>query len=1116
MPIFLFLLIAEIGIGQSSSRTKFSNWQKQDGLPNNNINAVIKDDLGFLWIATNDGLCRYDGPNSFKVFRQPNDENSNGGGLESNKIRSLFKDSKGYLWIGTLFGGITRYHPPTNDWTTYRHDSTLENSLSNDEVLTIFEDSKNQLWIGTEDGLNLFDPETGTFQRFKLNRGKVQGTAVITILEDLNGWIWVGTWAGGLHLMLEDSEGLYHEQQVRHFESPSGKLGNNVWDLYQDNEGRYWIGTHGGGLLLMEIPGHASNFVHQQNWDPKFHIYSIDVSQEFSLKSNAIQAIFQDRFNNLWVGTTHGLHKAAHEELPPLEIIGPKPEIKFECFLANPEINSSICGINIMDLFEDEHGMIWIATTDGLSQYNWNSNHFKSIPFLEDEMELAFSPSFIIDSSNHIWLGAQSSGLHRLKLDESGLIETDEVMDQYILGKSVTTLHLYDNRYLYVGTELGITLLNINTYETIQYPTPDWVKTDIPEFSIKAIHRAKDGTIWFGTSLGLFRIDSKTKNYTIYTPEMDSPKSLVDNSVNFIIQDSQGALWVSTYNGLSKIEDPEADPDEIVFDNFLHDPNSVEKGPVSNKLVYMKEFKGYLYLGSTSGIGRYNFSTGKFELTEASKYKFWVRCIEEGINGDLWIGNNEGIMNYNPEDHSIRLFDKKDGLKNTHFQMGCNSKDTNGNIYFAYINGFTYFSPKSLIKNEVPPPVYFTEVEKTNPNGTQMIKTIYKNQIDLNYNDYRLSINFAALNYNRGDKNIYRYRLLGFDDQWKETKFGNPIVYTNLEPQKYQLEIQAANNDGIWNRAGNKLLIVRHPAFWETWWFTCLAIFSTIGVVFYLFKRNTEKIRKKNETLEGFNVSLSKEIAHRRKVERQLYDYNKELKRSNSDLEQFAYVASHDLKEPLRVIGSFSGLLSRRYNKKLDKEALDYINFIEDGVQRMSNVINSLLTYSTVGRKDGIYESFDLKTLLESKVSDLAQSVKEKNALIQVYTLPTIVGQKEQIGMVFFNLIHNAIKFNEREQPIVMVREEPGDDEHWKFSVQDNGIGIAPEYKEKVFGIFKRLHGNTTYEGTGIGLSVCQKIIHRHQGAIWFESKEGQGTKFYLTIKKIKIPVSPKKEPVKV
>jgi len=1099
MLFSLCLVKLHVGFSQLSNKTTFTNLLKEDGLPNNYINAVEKDHLGFLWIGTKDGLCRYDGPDLIKIYRKKEDEQSDTSGLQSNIIRTLLYDSKGYLWIGTRYGGLTRFNPATNEWKTFRHNSDNTNSLSNDEVLAITEDSKQRIWVGTEDGLNLLDRTSETFTQFKLNSTKAKvptASAILSIMEDKQGWIWVGTWAGGLHLLLENENGHYTTQNIRHFEHPSNKAANNVWVLFQDSDGRYWIGTHGGGLLLMRLPGNATNRIENQNWQPDFTTYDIENGNAINMKSNDVQAILQDQFKNLWVGTTHGLHKLSSELLPSIKETKQVPILRFEAFLPSDN-ETMIIGDNIVDLYEDDQGIIWIGTSSGLSQLNFHSNQFKNLNFFE----MPFTPSIMVDIEKNIWICRLKEGLLKYRIEDGSLVELKDDINQLILGERVSTIHSPDGRWIYVGTELGITAIDLQTRATIEYPTPPWFRSEIQDLFIKTILVDNGGAIWFGANVGLFRIDKHNKNiFTLFEPDKENPNSISDNAISHITQDSYGTIWVATFKGLNKIIDPNAD--ELMFESFYFNEKNPEQGPVDNQTVYLKEIRDFLYIGTTSGICRYRFSNSQFETFNASKHKFWIRSIEEGVNKDIWVSTNEGIFNFDDQEKSFQIFDKKDGLKNTDFRQGGSFKDKENNIYFAYTNGFTYFSPKTFSKNTTPPPVYITDIEVMSTDGIKVIEGLQKDVIELNNNVYRLSINFAALNYNRSDKNNYKYRLVGFEDQWNEAKFGTPIVCTKLQPKEYRLEVKASNNDGVWNEKGDFITIIQHPPYWKTWWFRLLAILSIAGAIFLFFSWNTNKIKKHNEELQVYNKTLNTEIANRKKAEQQLQDYNKELMRSNRDLEQFAYVASHDLKEPLRVISGFSGLLSLKYANKLDKDAKLHFGFIEEGVERMFNVIESLMTYSTVGQKDTTYSSINLNQLIQNKVKDLSQLIKDKNASIKIEDLPEIIGHKEQIGMVFFNLINNAIKFNNKKKPVVLIKEEKGDRKYWKFSIADNGIGIEPQYKEQIFGIFKRLHNKKEYEGSGIGLSVCQKIILRHEGFIWFDSVLAEGTTFYFTIKK--------------
>ena len=224
-----------------------------------------------------------------------------------------------------------------------------------------------------------------------------------------------------------------------------------------------------------------------------------------------------------------------------------------------------------------------------------------------------------------------------------------------------------------------------------------------------------------------------------------------------------------------------------------------------------------------------------------------------------------------------------------------------------------------------------------------------------------------------------------------------------------------------------------------------------------------------------------------------------ELARSNADLQQFAYVASHDLKEPLRMVASYTQLLARRYKGKLDSDADEFIRYAVDGANRMQWLINDLLAYSRVTSQEQVFEEVDCTKVLEEVMSNLQLSIEESQAVVTHDPLPTVMADGGQLGQLFQNLIANAITFHGEEPPAVHVSAERKANE-WLFSVRDNGVGLDPQYAERIFVIFQRLHDREEYPGTGIGLAICKKVVERHGGRIWVVSQVGQGATFYFTL----------------
>ncbi len=248
-------------------------------------------------------------------------------------------------------------------------------------------------------------------------------------------------------------------------------------------------------------------------------------------------------------------------------------------------------------------------------------------------------------------------------------------------------------------------------------------------------------------------------------------------------------------------------------------------------------------------------------------------------------------------------------------------------------------------------------------------------------------------------------------------------------------------------------------------------------------------------------MGLVLDITERKRAQDEIQEKTEELSRSNQELEQFAYVASHDLQEPLRMVASFTQLLEQKYKDKLDEQAKEYIYFAADGAQRMQGLIDDLLMFSRVGQKDVPYSTIDLNNVCGNIMKDLDILMKENKANIQIEQLPILYANETQMTQLFLNLITNGIKYRSEKDPVVRVTSKELGNDYWQFSVSDNGIGIEEKYYDKLFVIFQRLHTRKEYKGTGIGLALCKKIVENNGGRIWLESKVDVGTTFYFTLK---------------
>jgi light-regulated signal transduction histidine kinase (bacteriophytochrome) len=263
-----------------------------------------------------------------------------------------------------------------------------------------------------------------------------------------------------------------------------------------------------------------------------------------------------------------------------------------------------------------------------------------------------------------------------------------------------------------------------------------------------------------------------------------------------------------------------------------------------------------------------------------------------------------------------------------------------------------------------------------------------------------------------------------------------------------------------------------------------------------VIQQEMNRRRLAEEEIRGLNADLEKRVAERTA---ELAERAKDLERSNMELQQFAYVASHDLQEPLRTIASFTQLLAKRYNDKLDDKAREFINYAVDGSKRMQTLINDLLAFSRVGTQAKTLETVRCDAVLDRVLKNLKLAIQDSGAVITRDRLPVVLADEMQLGQMFQNLLGNAIKFRGSDTPRIHVSAER-QGATWKVMVRDNGIGISPDHNDRIFVIFQRLHTKTQYPGTGIGLAICKKIAERHGGRIWVEPSPGGGSTFYFTI----------------
>ena len=517
-----------------------------------------------------------------------------------------------------------------------------------------------------------------------------------------------------------------------------------------------------------------------------------------------------------------------------------------------------------------------------------------------------------------------------------------------------------------------------------------------------------------------------------------------------------------------------------------------------------------------NGLNRYNKETNDFTAYNEQKglVNNVINSIKEDKKGFLWLSTNKGVVRFDPVHENFRNYTVYNGLQSEEFNSGASILTKRGEIFFGGVNGFNVFNPDSLPENKNIPPVFLIGFELFNKavipgaKGSVLHQSILETkEIILSHDQSVFTFEFAALDYTFPEKNQYAYKLEGFDKDWNNVGNKRTATYTNLDPGAYVFKVRGSNNDGIWNKDGLSIKIIITPPFWLTWWFKILAVLIIVvgATGFYRYRLNAINKQKINlqQQVQEQTRQLLRSTEKEHKARREAEQANIDLERKNKELEQFAYIASHDLQEPLRTTSSFVELLQKQYHGKLDEKADKYITFILEASDRMKMLIKNLLDYSQIGRKKEL-ETVDCDKMLHNVLADLGIAISEAGADIKHDPLPVIYGYPTELKQLFQNLITNAIKFKKEDaSPKINISVQKIEGA-WQFGFKDNGIGIEEKHHEKIFAIFQRLHTGTEYEGSGIGLSHCKKIVELHNGRIWVESTPGNGSTFNFTIKENK------------
>nr|WP_165824047.1 hybrid sensor histidine kinase/response regulator transcription factor [Pseudochryseolinea flava] len=1037
-----------------------------DVLSNSFVRCFYKDSRGFMWIATEDALIRYDGNYTYRYTHDVSDKNS----IPHNTINCMAEDDEKQLWIGTA-QGLSIYNRELDNFITVDSIKGNRNYLNNRYITDLEFDAKGMLWIGThEGGINVYDPVKKAFTYLvdQPRSGRLPSSNFVNSLVNMDDKMWCSTKGGLL---------LYDTHSFKRL--PLGSLEQfsnaQISAIVPEKKGSLLVSTVGGEIMRV-TPGNGD--------------YDVDKVLSGTMlgeSANKILSLCVDANGNILAGGENsGFNIISHDGTRVRRLLAEEDNLK--------RLPSNY----IQSIYVDNSGTIWIGTFNNgafLLENNakkFNTSSINNFPRLANEVR-----SFAEDDQGNLWLALNGIGIAQMNPVQQRVQLMDKI-NRKISNKNITSIICDRFGALWLGTAgKGIFKVNLKTFEVTNYSlTSEGFGND----QVFCVYENRKGVVWAGTwGSGLFYFDSQRHQFVSAT-EYKKVNHIPNTAyVSDMMEDSKGTFWVGTLYGLYELT-----PDVTnSFSYRLHLPDATDTTIIGAQIQVVVEDKNKdLWVGTTEALNVRRHGTSDFIRYPLQRNGLanTVRSILPDNHGNVWLGASNGLLKFDAKTKTFINYTREDGLKSTNFNRKACLATRAGNFLFGGNRGIDSFFPDSIRTTPTQAALMLCDLKINNRSikpgdiDSPLKKHIsLTSDVTLAYDQRSFVIDFVALDLALSPDYNYCYMLKGFDKDWNCIGSNHSAIYTNIDPGTYEFMVKASNKDGVWLSESLRLEITIRPVFWKTWWAFSVYLIVLTLFVYFVARVRIERLKLKNEI----------------KFEKLKREQEHALSESKT---QFFTNVAHEFRTPLSLI--LIPLESLMGTNDVPGVLRDRIYTAFKNASRMRRLVNELLDFNKleVGNiKLNVQHGDVVKFIVETSAAFNEMAAKRGISFSLSADSNEVRGwfDRDKLERVIFNVLSNAFKFTADGGAIkltIQVKHAVIPNgmlcQCIELVIEDNGIGILQEELPHIFEKFYQAKSSfkAADPGTGIGLSLAKALVELHHGTISAESVPDKATVFKILL----------------